>query len=173
VIETARIPLRARNGVVRAYAVVDVTDLPRLEGFSWSLDSHGYAGRSVHWRDASGKRHSRRVGMHRAILGLRPGDGKTVDHINHDKLDNRRSNLRVLSHADNNQNRKSGRGRSRFRGVAWNARTQSWRAQAVVRGRCHYLGLFESELDAARAAEDFRKNHMPAAMPDRALQEVA
>ncbi|GAH21431.1 unnamed protein product, partial [marine sediment metagenome] len=39
------------------------------------------------------------IPMHRQILGLKPGDGKIVDHINRNPLDNRRVNLRIVSQA--------------------------------------------------------------------------
>jgi hypothetical protein len=58
-------------------------------------------------------------------------------------------------------------GSSRHRGVTWDKRRSKWRAQAVVRGRCHFLGLFSDEQDAASRAKAFRDEHMPYANPMR------
>lgn len=47
--------------------------------------------------------------MHRFIMGLGPGDPREVDHLNHNGLDNRRENLRIVSHLENGQNRRIGK----------------------------------------------------------------
>lgn len=84
-------------------AVVDDEDFDALCGFSWRFTKAGYAERAER-RDRFGKQKT--VKMHRQILGLVEGDGKHCDHINGDRTDNQRSNLRVCSHAENMCNRK-------------------------------------------------------------------
>ncbi len=92
----------------------------------------------------------RTIRMHREIM--RPGRGQVVDHINHDGLDNRRCNLRVCSHAENLRNQRGQVGRSsRFKGVSRDKRLGKWRAQIWHAGRHYYLGLYVSEIEAARA----------------------
>jgi hypothetical protein len=89
--------------------------------------------------------------LHRAVMGLDKGDGKEVDHLNRNKLDCRRANLRIVStRLEQMQNVSPRGGSSRYRGVTWNKGKGKWQAQCMVNYRCHYLGLFEDELDAAR-----------------------
>lgn len=91
------------------------------------------------------------VRMHRLLMGNPAG---TVDHINGDGLDNRRENLRVCTIAENCRNsRKPKRAptasTSQFKGVF--LRYGGWRAKIVKDRRPLYLGIFPSEIDAAKA----------------------
>jgi hypothetical protein len=80
--EVRCIPLRARNGNVRAYALVDPADYACLAEHRWHMTANGYAARRV------GRQI---VLMQRAILGA--GEGEQVVYRSEDKLDNRRGNL--------------------------------------------------------------------------------
>lgn len=151
-----RIPITGRQGV-RAYALVDGSDYDALAGYRWCLNTGGYAMRVV--LDGHGNRYT--VLMHREVLLLKPHDGFIVDHVNRNRLDNRRENLRVGPRGMNAQNHSPCRGStSRFRGVSRH-RDGGWQAQAQVDGQKHYLGYFQDELEAARVAADFRRQHMP------------
>jgi hypothetical protein len=95
------------------------------------------------------------VRMHHAVLGIPPGGlGTThhVDHINHDPLDNRYCNLRVVPFPVNSRTR---RGRAeatcRYKGVSWCNRSMKWVAQSSIGGRKKFLGYFMHTDDAARA----------------------
>lgn len=137
------IPLRRVDGSVRALAVVDAdSDLGERR---WHLTGVGYAART-------GPRPERRmVYMHREVLGLDPDDPRVVDHINGEKLDNRRSNLRAVSPLVNSLNRHGGQGStSRFRGVCRNKQRKNWRAQMVA-GPFRFVKDFDHEADAALA----------------------
>lgn len=156
-----RVPLRAADGFVRAHAIVDERDAGTISARSWHLTPGGYV---MHSWKCNGKRGS--VYLHREILGLESGDGQFGDHINRDRLDNRRSNLRILSPSNSPQNR-SGYGRSRYRGVK--RRVNRWEARAQFGGKVYTLGLFGSEIDAAAVAAQWRAAHMPAAIEDPEL----
>lgn len=108
--------------------------------------------------------------MHRLLV--QPPKGECVDHINGDSLDNRRANLRVGSHRQNMQNMgaHSNAKASRFRGVTQQAASSNWVAQVTLKGKVHYLGTFHAEAEAAIAAEEFRQEHMPFALPDPELK---
>jgi hypothetical protein len=147
------IPLHDRYGVVVAHAIVDRVDLQLASDGVWRLAANGYAVR---------REDSRTVYLHREILGLQPGDGMEGDHISRDKLDYRRSNLRIVTHAQNAQNVSVSPGKtSRHRGVCWDGSRGRWLAQAKVNGRNYYLGRFSSEEAAAEVARAFRGRHMP------------
>lgn len=135
--------------------IVDDEDYAFLSAWSWLCSSKGYAVR--YERTPVGRR---QVRMHRVIMGLARGDVRQVDHRNGDPLDNRRSNLRVATHRQNMQNRRSARGSaSAYRGVYLDR--GRWRAEVTVDGRKYRIGRFVDELDAARAARSFRLERMP------------
>lgn len=150
------IPVGPRVGEgVAGYALVDPCDAD-LARYRWRLDREGYA------RGRTGG--TSRSYMHRLILGLTADDGrgKQGDHINGQRLDNRRANLRIVSPSENSHNRRPIRGSSsQYLGVTWHAQCQKWQAIVMVEGKNHYLGLFESESDAGAAAEAFRIGHVP------------
>jgi hypothetical protein len=150
-------PLYRRDGGVRAIAVIDASDADAVLTCRWAVDTYGYVHRSI--RLGGGKQ--RNVLLHRQLMGLEHGDGLQIDHINGDKLDNRRENLRVCTNALNAQNRREGYGSSQMRGVAWHKATGKWAAYATAGGRKHHLGLFDSEREAADVAAAFRAEHMP------------
>ena len=78
--------------------------------------------------------------------------GADVDHINGDTLDNRRSNLRVCDRSQNLCNRKKMAGKSsRYKGVSYNKLRGKWDARLMFRGKQYCLGLFKTELEAAKA----------------------
>jgi hypothetical protein len=155
--EYLRIPLHRRDGSLGAYALIDPADAALAE-YRWHRDGGGYAARTVR---QDGRRVS--IKLHRVILGLAYGDPREGDHINHDELDCRRSNLRILTHAQNGQHRRGANqgSTSRFRGVSWNARDNKWQVEVRVNGRRHSLGYFSREEDAAEAARAFRAIHFP------------
>jgi HNH endonuclease/AP2 domain len=99
-----------------------------------------------------GAGHGPNVLMHRVILGLLDRRYPLVDHENGNTLDNRRSNLRIATHGQNQANRRRNKNnRSGFRGVCWNKQARKWQAGVRHLGRSQYLGLFESAEEAARA----------------------
>lgn len=157
--DTVRIPLRARDGSVRAYAIVDAADADWVNQWRWSLNE-GYAARCEYIG-----RKVRHVYLHRELLGLARGDGLKGDHRDRDKLNCRRSNLRVSTHRGNMQNTSSRMGTSsRYRGVHWSKAHQRWQAQVGVDGKSTYLGLFDSEEEAANAAKAARLKLLPFAI---------
>lgn len=90
------------------------------------------------------------ISMHRELLGLSDVKMK-VDHINHNGLDNRRCNIRICSHAENMMNRKYTWGISKYKGVCWHGVTQKWCAKIQANGKRKWLGLFNTEDEAAMA----------------------
>lgn len=98
----------------------------------------------------NGKR--KMIQLHRLLTNCPVG--KQVDHINHDTLDNRQSNLRIVTHSENQFNR-SGAQRnnhsSGVRGVTWHKRHKKWVASFQRNGKRRYLGYFET-IDEAKNA---------------------
>lgn len=148
-----RIPLRAGRQIT-GYALVDAEDFEWLGQWRWRLHSDGYVYRNYR---LGGKQFT--VRMHRLILGLAHGDPREGDHINRDRLDNRRANLRVATAAQQRQNESPRGGASRYRGVSWCQ--GRWQAVVNLDGQRHYLGRFATEEEAAAVAARWRAEHMP------------
>lgn len=147
------IPLRNRRGEIVAHALVDERDFERVNAHRWHRTALGYVGH------CSGRY------LHRFLLGLQRGDDVQVDHLNGDRLDNRRANLRAGDQVANMQNRRGAASGSisRFRGVTFDKRPnlrKRWIAQARVDGKNHFLGRFLTEEEAGAAAAEFRRTHL-------------
>lgn len=139
-----------KRGDETLYAKVDPDDYEWAMRHNWFAMAKGYAGRNT-WKD----RKTRRIGMHRELLGLDFGDPRQADHWNRDKLDNRKANLRIVTRAQNVGNQGSRPGSiSRFRGV-YLATNGRWYTQAKVSGQRLTFGTFDREEDAARAVNAF------------------
>lgn len=133
-------------------AVIDEADWPAVSKLTLYRGTNGYVYFSV-WKD--GKSHPR------TLHGLltRPPRGSHTDHINGDKLDNRRGNLRVVTPSRNQVNRKR-LNRNNTSGVRGVARAfGKWRAQITVNRKNHHLGLFASKEEAIAARREAELEH--------------
>lgn len=164
-----QIPLHDREGNVRAVTLVDAADYDGLTQRRWSLGTGGYA---VRVQKVRGRQLT--ILMHRQIMGLGQGDGRVVDHRNHDTLDNRRRNLRVCTRSGNAHNpdpAKVPTGRAGVRGVSWCSQTGRWRALVQIEGRVFHLGRHATIEDAAAARAEFMARRREIEKPDE--QEAA
>jgi hypothetical protein len=147
-----RVPLMCRKQVV-GHALVDAADYDRLAAFRWGVirvHRTSYAIRYA-W---DGKRVTA-ILMHRDVLGVEGGRKNQVDHIDFDGLNNRRSNLRIVSHAENCQhNRPSVRNTTGHVGVSFDSERGKWHARLTRNGRRihHSMHRTMEGAVAARAA---------------------
>lgn len=138
------------------WAVIDSDDVPLVLGPPWQAyqpsirEDRFYASARP-----PGPRTTLRRKMHRVIMGLERGDPRTVDHVNGDGLDNRRSNLRVASTSQNlmNRGRQANNHSSAYKGVTRTA-SGKWEAAIQVNGR-RWRRNFESEVEAARQYDEW------------------
>lgn len=130
------------------FTIVDDEDFEELNKHKWHY-AGGYARRNK--RLENGKR--KIVFMHRELMET--PEGFETDHINGDRLDNRRSNLRIVTKEENQRNTKARKGVSRFKGVSYyktkRHKTGYWIARIQVDGKVKKLGYFKSEIEAAKA----------------------
>lgn len=132
-------------------AVIDFDDFEKVRGIKWQAKRS----RNTFYAVASGKRVNGKqpfLQMHRILMGALPGE--RVDHEDGDGLNNRRtSNLRRATNQQNmfNQRHRKGTTSSQFKGVSWRKDSCCWRAYISINGKRNYLGIFENEIDAARA----------------------
>lgn len=133
--------------------IVDDEDYERLAKFKWRLDD-GYAVRSE--IQESGKMATKRI--HRYIIGN--VNGAQVDHVNCDKLDNRRANLRPCTHSQNQFNRgRPSNNTSGHKGVTWCSSRGKWQSGIWVSGRYIQIGRFQNIQDAIDAYSNAAKEH--------------
>lgn len=126
-------------------ALIDEADLERVSEFDWRFDGkHGYIKAHVGPRSCRDT-----IWLHRFILEA--PDDIFVDHINNDALDNRRANLRFCTNQQNQAN-KNPNGARRYKGVFRNSKVpHMFEARIGYQKKSLYLGLFASEVEAAKA----------------------
>ena len=124
------------------FVLVDAADFEWLNRYKWTArGTGGYATRCEK---------GRMISMHREIMNA--PRGMVVDHIDRNKQNNCRSNLRTCTRRQNVCNRVKRIGcASRFKGVLFNKRCGKWYAQAYLNHECFKTGFFDDEVEAARA----------------------
>jgi hypothetical protein len=128
------------------FALVDDADYDWLSQWKWhavwdrDLKSY-YAARHATLPDGR----STSVRMHRQILGLEYGDKRQGDHINHDTLDQRRCNLRIVTACENHWNRKAAKG------YYYNKESGKYMARIMAAGDHKFLGFFDTPTEARAA----------------------
>lgn len=139
----ALIPLHGQKGVFYGYAQIDLADLDDAQGIAWTLDPRGYvAGRPPGFKTSTT--------LHRWIIFGAARRG-AVDHVSGDKLNNRRSNLRIATPTQNARNTRLARNNtSGFKGVSETAEGR-WRARITVDWIEIRLGNFDTREQAAAA----------------------
>jgi len=151
-----------KEGIMEA--IIDTEDLQRVLDFPYywcvSYDKHhptGYVGAPIYYPSLG--RTGKTIRLHRFVLNY---EGKQkVDHINNNGLDNRKSNLRLVSHQHNTTNRKSknSNNKSGYRNVFWNKQSSKWTVDLQVDGKHKRFGLYTDVNEAGRVAEEMRQKY--------------
>jgi len=140
------IPINSRRGVI-AFAKVDDDDFCKVSKYPWHFNSGGYQQTSLLYK-RNGKNGS--LMMHKLIMGNGP-KGMVLDHINRDKLDNRKENLRWATPSQNRANAGPFRtSKTGVKGVHPGKRGR-YRAQICNNGKIRSLGEFNTIDEAAIA----------------------
>lgn len=126
--------------------IVDAEDFEMCKEVPWYKSEQGYVrGRLT---NEEGVR-ERAVMMHRLLLNA--PKGSYVDHVNGDRLDNRKENLRLCTKQENSWNRKPTKGSSKYKGIWFVKSRKKWRSCIRVNGKAMHLGYYETEEEAALA----------------------
>lgn len=115
-----------------------------------TIDVSGYKMLSL-WREGKTERRTLHSLIAESFLEHKRGGNKlVVDHIDNDKLNNKVSNLQIVSHRVNSTKDKIG-GTSKYLGVSLDKSRSKWRAYIYLEGKNKFLGYFNCELAASRA----------------------
>jgi hypothetical protein len=126
------------------FAIVDVEDYEWLSQYKWCAVKNRDVYYAHRWGDG------RIALMHREIMGA--PEGVPCDHKDHNGLDNRKSNLRLCTSAQNQYNKRPKKGcASRYKGVVWRKDEKKWRARISFKGKRIHLGDFDNQIEAAIA----------------------
>lgn len=120
---------------------IDEQDLDFVNSYTWRLSNKGYIWTKI------GKKHVR---LHRVVADAKPG--QIIDHIDRNRLNNTRENLRVCTAQQNTFNKgpvKSHKSTSQYKGV--NKNWNKWYVQIRIDGRKKSVGNFDTEIEAAKA----------------------
>jgi len=121
--------------------LIDSEDYELISKCLWHESSSGYAVSSV----------KPRIWMHKLIMGHEVSF-LLVDHINRNKLDNRKRNLRHCTHSQNQMNKQVSKGKSsKYKGVCYKKDIKKWRGLIQKDRVRHLLGWFDTEEAAALA----------------------
>ena len=145
------VPLYGKKSAGRV-AVVDDEDYDLVMQYRWHVVELSRPGRPCGpyavtelYESQTGRMRATR--MHRLLTGW-----PRTDHVDHNGLNNQRSNLRPASSGQNGANRRPNlRASSQFKGVRWYPKLSKWCARVTKDGHTFHLGYFTSEIEAARA----------------------
>lgn len=137
--------IRLTKGMV---TYVDDEDYEWLSKYKWQYSNGGYAKRTATLSNGEKKG----LMMHREILST--PDDMFTDHINGDKLDNRKSNLRFVDKKQNGMNARKTKSicASKYKGVTWYR--NKWRAKIGYNRQQITIGIFKLEILAAVAYDE-------------------
>ncbi len=132
----AEIILYDKNNIEFSRALIDIEDVEEAKKYKWYL-TRGYV-----------RNHKSRLFLHHLIL-YKPDSGYVVDHINRNRLDCRKNNLRIVDYQTNGINKgKQSNNTSGHPGVSWSKERQKWEAHIKLDGRKINLGRYLSLQEA-------------------------
>lgn len=138
--ESVKIPLTQGH-----YALIDKEDLSELSKYKFHIDK-GYVSTSKWIKEEKRVKHFR---IHNILMA--PSQGLEVDHINGDPLDNRKENLRIVTHSQNMMNSKiSKNNTSGYKGVSFNIARNKWQVHIMDNKKEKCVGYFNNKIEAAK-----------------------
>lgn len=131
-----------KKGKKIATTKIDKSDLEGIKDYRWWLDSNGYV---------TTKTNSKKVRLHRLLMNT--PENFVTDHINHNILDNRKQNLRIVTQSQNCMNRKD------VKGYYWRKNINKWQVLIKINQKGIRLGCFKKEKDAIQARKNAEQQY--------------
>jgi hypothetical protein len=133
------------------FILVDNDDFPLLSRYRWHFGSDAVAFTRIAGRKD-------KMPVHRLIMN--PRKDLEVDHINGNKLDNQKSNLRICTHGQNGKNHKLNKNNtSGYKGVSWSKTRKKWESYIKVNYKRIKLGFYDDKKQAALAYNTAAQKH--------------
>ena len=149
----------------------DIDDFQLVKNHYWSMTATGYAASYYFTRDDNNKRKHHIMLFHRQVMNA--PSNMDVDHINRDKLDNRKHNLRVCQSIQNDYNKSiSKRNKSGVIGVSYNNQNNTWRAYITYKGEWINLGSYSDKTDAIVARLQAERDYFCEFAPQQDLFDL-
>lgn len=132
------------------FAIVDDEDFEELNKFSWHASASGYAVRKIG---------NENIHMHRLIN--KTPCGLQTDHINRNRTDNRKKNLRTVTNQQNSFNKKTYKNnKSGINGIHWDKSRNRWKAFITFNGKMINIGRYKKIEDALSARIEAEKKYI-------------
>ena len=139
------IVLYDKKGEETGRTIIDKDDYDIVKDYKWCYDGHGYA--------VTHKNKNEMIKLHRLIMNN--CESEVIDHINGNRLDNRKCNLRKATFQQNSFNiDNNGQGSNNRKGVSYRKDRGKWRAYITVNDKQIVLGSFNTEEEAIKAREE-------------------
>lgn len=159
-----KMELKRYGGKESLWTVFSLEDLEKVISYPYTWhaklstsNKKLYVIASIH-----GKKHTS-IQLQMYIMDLNGGHEEIADHINHDTLDNRRENLRVINNSENSQNRKSRNSNNQtgYRNVSYIKKdsVHPYWVQLSVKGKGRVFGKFSDVDEAGAFAEEMRQKY--------------
>ena len=124
--------------------MVDDEDYDYLKQFDWHVSKDKCVS------SAMGSHKNKRMLIHRLLM--KAPDDMEVDHIDGNRLNNQRSNLRLATSSQNKCNRGARKdNRSGFKGVSWHKKNKNWNVRIKADNKYLLIGIFQDKFEAAKA----------------------
>lgn len=133
------------------YFLIDLEDFGFVRNYTWSRLDNGREGYVYRRVMCDNKMSS--VYLHRELMGL-TDEELTVDHIDGDGLNNRKSNLRIVTQQGNNRNR-----RGNPKNYYYNKKDGKWAVNLSINNKTVYFGSYETEEEAEDEAKRVREKY--------------
>jgi hypothetical protein len=139
------------------FVIVDDDDFEKLNKYKWWIKGHDNNSRLYVIRTIKINRKRKHIKMHREIMGF--PEKKSIDHIDHNGLNNQKSNLRICTFENNYNARKLTIGSSKYKGVNKREKYIAFRARIRFNKKLIHLGYFKKEIEAAKAYNEAAKKY--------------
>lgn len=139
----------------------DLEDYDKIKDYCW-LSSHDYICTSINGKI---------IPIYKIVLNINDSS-LLVDHRNHNKADNRKNNLRIVTYSQNNMNKSmQSNNTSGATGVVWYKTTNKWKAQIKINGKNIHLGYFVNFEDAVKARKKAEEKYFGEYSYDNSIKE--